>query len=338
MKAIVLRELGEPEVLRIEEVPDPLPGPGEVVVQLHAAALNRRDVWIRRGKYAGIKLPIILGSDGSGVVSAVGAGVDEAMLGRPVVVDPSLEWGDDPRAQGARYRILGLPDDGTYAEMVKVPAANVRPKPPGLSFVEAAAVPLASLTAYRALVTRAAVAAGERVLVTGIGGGVSTFALLIARHLGATVFVTSGSQAKLDRARALGAAGGVLYTSNNWTKELVRLMDGRGPDLVVDSAGGEAFEKAIEIAAPGGRIVTYGATTGSAREVEIRRIFWKQLTILGTTMGTAVEFEQMLRLYENGMRPVVDREFALEDAAAAHRRMEQAEQFGKIVLRIEHSA
>jgi NADPH:quinone reductase-like Zn-dependent oxidoreductase len=336
MKAVVLRELGEADNLRLEEVPDPQPRAGEVVVRLKAAALNHRDVWIRRGLYAGIKLPIILGSDGAGEVAAVGAEVDPSLVGRAVVLNPSLDWGPDERVQGPQYRILGLPDDGTYAQFIKVPAGNVYPKPAALSFEEAAAIPLAGLTAYRAVVTRARVEAGETVLVTGIGGGVSAFAFQIAKHLGARVLATSGSDAKLARARELGADGVANYRTQDWAKEIRALSDGQGPDVVIDSAGGETFEHALEIAKPGGRIVTYGATTGAVKQLEVRRIFWKQLNVLGSTMGTAREFAEMLKLYgAGGLRPVIDKIFPLAEAAAAHRRMEEAEQFGKIVLRIE---
>jgi len=200
MNAIVLRELGGPERLVLEQVSDPEPGPGEAVVALRAAALNHRDAWIRKGLYAGITLPIILGSDGAGEVAAVGPGVDPAWLGRHVVINPSLGWGPDDRVQGPSYRILGLPDNGTYAERVKTPAENLFVKPAALSWEAAAAIPLGGLTAYRALVTRARIQPGETVLITGIGGGVATLALLIARRLGARVIVTSSSEAKLARA------------------------------------------------------------------------------------------------------------------------------------------
>lgn len=335
MKAIVLRELGGPEKLTLEEVADPSPGPGEVVVRLRAAALNHRDVWIRKGMYAGIKLPVILGSDGAGEVVAVGAGADAALKGRAVVLNPSLDWGPDPRAQGPDFRILGLPDDGTYAELIKVPAGNVLEKPERLSFEDAASVPLAGLTAYRAVVTRAQVQAGETVLVTGIGGGVSAFALQIAKAQGARVFVTSGSDAKLRRARELGAEGGANYRSGDWG-QAIKDLSGGGPDVVIDSVGGATLDRAIEIMRPAGRVATYGATTGPVPKLEVRRVFWKQVSILGTTMGTADEFAAMLRLVGEGrLRPVVDRVLPLAEAAEAHRRMEEAEQFGKIVLAID---
>jgi NADPH:quinone reductase-like Zn-dependent oxidoreductase len=319
--------------LVLEHVDDPQPGPGEAVVALRAAALNHRDAWIRKGQYAGITLPVILGSDGAGEVAAVGEGVDPSWLGRQVVINPSLGWGPDARVQGPSYKILGLPDDGTYAECVNVPADNLFAKPVALSWEAAAAIPLAGLTAYRAIVTRARVQPGETVLITGIGGGVAALGLLIARHLGARVIVTSGSDAKLDRARQLGADGGVNYRDEAWGKQVQALCDG-GPDVIVDSAGREVFATLLDVVKPGGRIVTFGATTGSPSTVEIRRIFWKQISILGSTMGTPAEFAGMLSLFDGPLVPIVDRVFPLLAAPEAHRRMDQADQFGKIVLEI----
>jgi NADPH:quinone reductase-like Zn-dependent oxidoreductase len=333
MNAIVLREIGGPERLALEHIPDPQPGPGEAVVRLRAAALNHRDAWIRQGLYAGITLPIVLGSDGAGTVQAVGVGVDPTLLGTAVVINPSLDWGNDDRVQGPAYRILGLPDNGTYADYVKVPATNLFAKPDTLSWETAAATPLAGLTAYRALVTRARVQPGEMVLVTGIGGGVATFALLVARRLGARVVVTSGSDAKIARARQLGAEGGVNYKAENWGRAVQALCDG-GPDVIIDSAGRDALPTLVDIVKPGGRIVTFGATTGSPSTIEVRRIFWKQISILGSTMGTPREFGEMLKMFDGTLAPVVDRVFPLAAAADAHRRMDQADQFGKIVLEI----
>jgi len=333
MRAIVLRELGGPGRLALEEVADPKPGPGEAVVRLRAAALNHRDAFIRQGLYAGIKLPVILGSDGAGEVEAVGEGVDASWIGVPVVINPSLDWGTDDRAPGPSFRILGLPDDGTYAERIRVPAANLHRKPAALGWEAAAAIPLAGLTAYRAVVSRARVQPGETVVVTGIGGGVATFAALFALRLGARVFVTSGSDAKIARARDLGASGGVNYRLQDWGKALVSLTGG-GADVCVDSAGRDSLPALLEAARPGGRIVTFGATTGSPTTLEVRRIFWKQISILGTTMGAPEEFRRMLECVEGGLQPVVDRVFPLADAAAAHARMDQADQFGKLVLTI----
>lgn len=333
MRAIVLRSLGSPDVLQIEPVADPTPGPGEAVVRLRAAALNHRDVWIRKGQYAGIVTPLILGSDGAGEVVDIGAGVDPQWRSRPVLINPSFNFGPNERAQGPEFQILGLPRDGTYAELVAVPATALHDKPAHLSFEEAAAIPLASLTAYRALVPRAQLQADETVVVTGIGGGVATCALLIAVRLGARVFVTSGSDAKLESARAHGASGGVNHHDADWPKALQALIGGR-PDIVIDGAGGDTFNKALDLAKPGGRVVSYGATLGAVPNLEVRRIFWKQLNVLGSTMGSPRDFDGMLQLYADGVRPIVDRVLPLEQAAEAHRRMEQGDQFGKIVLRI----
>ena len=313
MQAIVLRDLGGPENLRLEKVPDPQPGPGEVVVRLKAAALNHRDVWIRRGLYAGIKLPIVLGSDGAGTVSAVGPKADANLLGREVIINPGLDWATTTACNRRPFASSGCPTDGTYAELVKLPASAVYAKPAGWSWEEAAALPLAGLTAYRAVVSRAQVGPKDRVLVTGVGGGVSQFAVQIAKARGAMVVVTSGSDDKLSRAKQkLGADGGANYRTADWAKEISRLCGGEGPDVVIDSVGGETLGKAIEIAKPGGRIVTYGATSGPVPQLEVRRIFWKQLSFLGTTMGTPAEFAAMLELFGKGtMRPLVDAMFPL---------------------------
>jgi NADPH:quinone reductase-like Zn-dependent oxidoreductase len=333
MRAVVLHALGDPDNLKIEQRHDLHPGPGEAVVGLRAAALNHRDVWIRRGQYAGIKLPIVLGSDGAGQVVEIGEGVDPGWKGRDVIIDPSLNWGPDERAQGSSFNILGLPADGTYAEQVLIPAANLHRKPAHLSWEEAAAMPLASVTAYRALVTRARVQAGEVVVVTGIGGGVAMCALVIATHLRARVYVTSGSDAKLAAAVTHGAHGGVNHRKDDWTKTLIALIGSR-PDVVVDGAGGETFNKSLDVLKPGGRLVSYGSTTGAAQSVEIRRIFWKQLNVLGCTMGPPGDFAAMVKLYDGGLRPVIDKVFPLEQVSDAHIRMEAGDQCGKIVLKI----
>ena len=334
MKAIVLRELDAAENLKLEDAPDPQPGAGEAVVKLKAAALNHRDVFIWQGLYPNVKLPVILGSDGAGVVAAVGAGVDPSLIGREVVIEPGLNWGPSEEIQGKNYSFLGMPEDGTYAEMIKIPAENLSPKPAYLTFEEAATLPLAGLTAYRAVATRAKVKAGDTVLVTGIGGGVSMFAAQIAKQLGARVYVTSGSDDKLARARELGVEGGANYKNPDWGK-MITEMTGGGPTVVIDSAGGESLETAIKIIKPAGRIAFYGATSGLAK-IDLHRCFFKQLSLLGLLMGSPREFAAFLKLYDDAkLRPAVDRVFPLAEAAAAHRRMNESEQFGKIVLRIE---
>jgi zinc-binding alcohol dehydrogenase/oxidoreductase len=331
---MVLHELGGPDKLNYEDVPDPEPGPGETVIRLHAAALNRRDVFITRGQYPGARpeaLPVILGSDGSGeVVARSDGGPDE---GSEVVVNPALYWGDDPRKPGKEYRILGLPDDGTFAQMVKVPVENVFPKPSHLSHEEAAAIPLGALTAYRAVVTCGEVKEGQTVVVPGIGSGVATFVVQIAAALGARVFVTSGSDEKIERARELGAEGGVNYNSEDWGKEL-RSMTG-GVDLAVDHVGGEAFNTLIWIAKPGSRIVSFGATAGPVPKLVLPRIFLKWVAVLGTAMGTNEEFGAMLDLFaEHGLRPTINETFSLEETAKAMEHMEEGKGIGKIVLDI----
>lgn len=328
MKAMVLVQGSR---LVAQERPAPAPGPGQVQVALRAAACNRRDAWIRAGQYAGIRLPCVLGSDGAGVVSAVGPGAPEALLGREVILYPVLDWGPDPAAPGPRFRILGMPEDGTFAERIVVPAECAVDKPPHLSFEEAAALPLAGLTAYRALMTRGRLRPGETVLLPGIGSGVQTMALMLAVSQGAKVIVTSGSEEKLARARSLGAAHGVNHRDAHWDKAL---LGAGAPDLAVDGAGGDTFARCLGVVRPGGRVVTYGATAGAA-QVEVRRIFWKQLDVMGSTMGTLAEFQQMVALVRAGrLRPVVDTVLPLEQADEALARMERGEHMGKIVLRI----
>jgi zinc-binding alcohol dehydrogenase/oxidoreductase len=333
MRAVVLRQLGDPGNLRVEEWPMPVPGPGEVVVRVRAAAINHRDVWIRCGQYAGIRLPAILGSDGTGEVAAAGDAEGNAWLGQEVIIDPSLGWGPDPRAQAGTFHLLGMPTDGTYAEFVKVRAGNLYAKPLHLTIEEAAGLPLAGVTAYRALVTRAALQTGEIVVITGIGGGVALAALTIAKSLGATVYVTSSSQKKIAMAKRYGAMDGVTYHANDWPRALVDII-GRRPDVIIDGAGGDTFAPAVELVRPGGLIVTYGSTRGPVSNLEVWRIFWKQVDILGSTMGTPEDFKGMLQMYAKTLRPVIDSVFPLAAAADAHARLESGEQFGKIVLRI----
>jgi zinc-binding alcohol dehydrogenase/oxidoreductase len=336
MKAMVLRELGGPDQLGYEEVPEPEPGSGETVVRLRAAALNRRDVFVTYGQYPGARpeaLPVILGSDGSGEVVARGEGAAGPDEGTEVVINPALYWGNDPRKPGKEYRILGLPDDGTFAQFVKVPAENVFPKPSHLSHEEAAALALGALTAYRALVTRGKVGQDETVVVPGVGSGVATLVVQMAAALGARVFVTSGSDEKIEKAKEFGAEGGVNYNSEDWSKEL-KSMAG-GVDLSVDLAGGEAFNALVSLAKPGGRIVAVGATAGPTPKAMTIRIALKHLDVLGTAMGTNEEFGAMLDLYaEHGLRPTINETYALEETAAAMQYMEEGKGIGKIVLEI----
>jgi len=323
MRAVRCEKLGPPEEMKLVELPDPMPGPGEVVVRLHAAGLNHRDVWIRQGQYARIQLPCVLGSDGAGVLEPGG---------KRVVIIPCENWGPDPAVQSKDFLILGMPRQGTMAEKIAVPASMVVELPDSLSFQEAAALPVAGLTAYRALVTRGGLKAGEHVLVTGIGGGVATLALLFARALGAQVSVTSGSDEKLARARELGAVAAANYHAKGWEKDLVA-QAGRPPSLIIDSAGGDGLNALLAAAAPAARLVLYGATRLSPTRLDMPKIFFKQLDIRGTTMGTDDEFRAMLALVaEHRIKPVIDRLFPLSQAVDAVRLLEKSEQMGKIIL------
>jgi zinc-binding alcohol dehydrogenase/oxidoreductase len=336
MKAVRLNELGGPQNLRVETIDDPEPGEGEILVRVKRAAFNRRDVFITQGLYPGIALPRTLGSDGAGEVAALGTGVSGPAVGTPVVIDPMLSWGSDPAVWDKASSILGMPRDGTFAEFVVVPAGNVHPKPAHLSDDEAAAIPLAGLTAYRALVTRGRVTRDDVVLITGIGGGVQTFALLFAAYIGARTIVTSSSDAKLERAKSLGADVTINYkTSEAWAKDVRSAAGGGGPSLVIDSAGGDTFAQSLDIARPGARIVTYGGTAPKAN-VRLFSIFWKHLDILGTSMGSPEDFGGMLGLFSEGkLKPAVDDVVAMNDVVAAAERMNSSQQFGKIVLAIE---
>jgi len=332
VQAIRMNEAGGPEVLVLEQVADPEPGTGEVVVALKAAALNRRDVFVRKG-VAKVPLPLTPGSDGAGVVHKIGAGVSGVAEGDEVIILPSLAWGDDQRAPGPRFRILGGPDQGTYAEQIVIPAENVFPKPARLSWHEAAALPLAGLTAWRSLFTRARVQPGETVLVLGIGGGVATFALHLAKAAGCKVVVTSSSDEKLAKAAALGADAGVNYATagDDWAAA-VKEANGGGVDVVIDSVG-STWAGSIDSCAPGGRVVVFGGTGGAKVDLSVRPVTLGQVGLLGTTMGSPAEFRQLLAaVATQSWVPVIDSVRPLAEAAAAHEREEAGLHFGKLVL------
>ena len=337
MRAVRLNEIGGPQNLHLEEAPLPQPGEGDALVRVRAAAFNRRDVFISQGLYPGIVLPKTLGSDGAGEIAALGPGASAAThlaVGDEVVIDPMLDWGRDPRVWDAKgSSILGMPRDGTFAQYVVVPAANVYAKPHGLTIHEAAAIPLAGLTAYRAIFTRGQLKPGETVLITGVGGGVQTFALSFAKRAGAHTIVTSGSDEKLAFAKSLGADVTLNYkTMPDWHKA----ARAAGPiDLVIDSSGGETLAKAIDAVVPGGRIVVYGGTNGDAT-IKMFPLFWKHVTILGTSMGSPQDFAAMLALFDDGtLKPAIDRIYEMSDVVAAAEKMASSTQFGKIVLDID---
>jgi NADPH:quinone reductase-like Zn-dependent oxidoreductase len=317
VKAIRIHEDGGPEVLRYEDVPDPVPRDGEVLVELRAASLNHLDVWIRKG-LPSVPKPRILGADGAGVI----AGTETR-----VVINPGI-------MSGGKIHIVGETMDGTHAELIAVPRDSVHPIPDSLSFEDAAAFPLVFVTAYRMLVTRARVRAGEWVLIWGIGGGVATAALAIAKSLGAKVAVTSSSDEKLERARDLGADLGINHTTGD-VVATVKEATGGGAHVIIDDVGEATWKRTLEAARAEARIVVCGATTGPNPPAALHRLWWKQLSILGSSMGTPEDFQGAFDLVVAGKAlPVVDRVYPLAETRAAHERLEAGEQFGKIVLSI----
>ncbi|MCP4192397.1 MAG: zinc-binding dehydrogenase [Planctomycetaceae bacterium] len=331
MRAAVLSDLKKP--LQIEQLDDLQAKRGEVVVDLQAAALNRRDYWVTQGMYPGIRTPVTLGSDGAGVVASLGEGVEQFEVGQPVIINPGWEWGDKQEAHGQKFHILGMPENGTFATQVVVPECYLHGKPDSLNWHEAAALPLAGVTAYRALFSQGRITSGERVLITGIGGGVATFALQYALAAGAEVVVTSSSEEKIERAVRTGAKMGVDYRLADWPEQ-IRAEVGE-LDLIIDSAGGDGYPQLVDLAAPGGRIVNYGATTGPPKKLDMFKVFWKHLHLIGSSMGSPDDFRRMLEFSsEHKIKPIVDGVFPLMAVNEALDRMKDNRQFGKIVLEI----
>ncbi|MBK8563257.1 MAG: zinc-binding dehydrogenase [Saprospiraceae bacterium] len=320
MKALVLKEKNSPPQFLEREMPTP--EKDTVLVNVKAASLNHRDVWIMKGQYAGLSYPIVPGSDGAGWYE-----------GQEVILQPGSGWGGDERCQGNGYQILGLPKDGTIAESVAVLRSQLFPKPSHLSMVEAAALPLAGLTAYRVLFVRCQARPGEKLLVTGAGGGVALFCVQFALKAGLEVYVTSGDESKIERVRTIGALGGANYKSDGWVDALKKMAGGF--DVIVDGAGGADFGSLLKIANPGARIGIYGGTNGAVPNLSPQAIFWKQLSILGATMGSDRDFSAMLDFVNrHKIVPIIDSVFELADGAKAFERMEKGQQFGKIVLNI----
>ena len=325
MKAVRIHEDGGPGVIRYEDVEDPVAGPGEVLIRLKAASLNHLDLWIRQG-LPSVPKPRILGADGAGVVEALGNGVTGFEPGQRVVINPGLEDG---------AHIVGEHTNGTHAELIAVAADYVHALPDSLSFEEAAAFPLVFETAYRMLVTRASLAEGEWVLVWGIGSGVATASFQIAKALGARTIVTSSSDEKLARARELGADAVVNHASGDVAGEVKSATGGHGADVVVEHVGEATWKTSLAVAAKDARITICGATSGPNPPAQLHRIWWKQLTILGSTMGTRADFEGVYELVKSGRaKPIVDRVFPLAEAAAAHEHLEAGRQLGKVVFSI----
>lgn len=332
MKAVFFEEPGKPAL--VKETPIPKPAKGEVLVKIHAASLNRRDLWIKEGIYQGSIFPCIVGSDGAGIIEQVGDGVEDTHIGRKVVINPALNWGENPNHHGKDFSILGLPAQGTLAEYVSVPLRNIHTMPSWLSFEQAAAIPLAGLTAYRALFTRGGVQEGENVFITGIGGGVAMYLLKFAVAKNTHVYISSGTEKKIKKAVHLGALSGVLYNEPNWDKKILEQSQLEGFDLIIDSAAGKNFPLLLSILNVGGRIVNFGGTAGKIPEFTAAKLFWKQASIIGTTMGSPNDFEAMINFMEDRkIQPEIDKIFPMEDTELAFKHMKNQEQFGKIVIK-----
>jgi len=327
MKAVRIHEDGSPEVLLYEDVPDPEPGPGEVLIRLAAASLNHLDLWIRKG-LPSVPKPRILGADGAGTIEALGAGVETLEEGQRVVINPGLE-------HGPTITVVGEHSDGTHCELIALPAEQVYPLDDGISFEQAAAFPLVFETAYRMLVTKAAVQEGEWVLVWGIGGGVATASFAIAKALGAQVLVTSSSDDKLAAARELGADATVNHETGDVASAVQDATGGAGVDIVVEHVGEATWKTSLQVVRPGGRVTVCGATSGPNPPAMLHRLWWKQLTVYGSTMGSKADFEGAYELVRSGRAlPIVDSVFPLADTQSAHERLESGAQFGKVLLSI----
>ena len=340
MKALFFNQHGELDVIQYGDVPDPRPRDGEVVVRVHACALNFLDVWVRRG-WPGLKLPMPhwCGADVAGEVAAVGPGVPNWEIGQRVVIDPGINFKEDEYTRSgehsvsADYHVLGEHMRGGAAEYVVVPAGNLASLPEGIDYPEAASPLLVGLTAWRMLIHRAALRAGESVLVVGAGGGVNSMAIQIAKLAGARVYTVASDAAKAEKAMSLGADTVIDRSKVDWGREIFKLTDRRGVDVVVDNVGRATLTTSMQAVRRGGRIVIVGNTSGPKAEIDIRFIFGKQISIIGSTMGSHQDFREVTKLlWEGKIKPVIDQVMPLSDGIEAYRRMEAGEQFGKIVL------
>jgi zinc-binding alcohol dehydrogenase/oxidoreductase len=333
MKALVLEKADGLDSAVVSEVDTPQPAAGQVRVALRAAALNHRELWITRGMYPGMQLPTTMGADGAGVIDAVGEGVDGALVGNEVVLYPAANWGSNQDYPADDFGCLGMPYPGTIAEYICVDAENIAAKPGHLDMAAAAAVPLAGLTAWRSLTTKAQVKAGDNVLVTGIGGGVATWALSFAKAMGANVFVTSGSQDKIDWAVQAGASGGVVYKEEKWGKALGALSG--GIDVVIDGAPANALSQYGRTLKMGARVVIYGSTGGMTFEMAATDLFLRHATLYGSAMGSLEDFRSMMAFVEEKqLQPAIDNSFSLDDASKALQYLEREHSVGKVVITI----
>ncbi len=331
MKALIYTGIKE-NVVDIVEKPKPAPKEGQVLIKMSASALNHRDEWMRVGKYPNMEPNVTLGSDGCGIIEALGPGVDKNLEGRNVIINPNNGWGPDLRAQSVDYNILGMPLDGTFAEFIVVNQDRVHFKPEHLNDEEAAALPLGGLTAYRACFTHGVIKEGQNVLITGIGGGVALFALQFCLAQGARVYVSSSNEKKLKIAINMGAKAGFNYTDPDWPKSAINSTGGF--DVIIDSAGGNAINNYIKVSKPGGIIVFYGSTTGLCEGVDLFRMFWSQVRLQGSTMGNDQEFAAMVKFVETyNIKPVVDSVRPFADIISSFDEMKQGTQMGKLVVK-----
>lgn len=325
--------LGKDKPLTIKEIEKPKPGKEQVVVRIKNAALNHHDLWALKEQDEALSGETILGADGCGIVEAVQDEDDLYLIGKEVVINPGIGWGNNPAVHSHAFNILGSLSPGTFSDYLTISRKQIFEKPEHLSFEECAALPLAGLTAYRALFTKSRLRSGEKVLITGIGGGVALCALQFALSFGARVYVTSGSDVKLDKARALGATGTYNYNDPEWAQKAAK--EAGGFDVIIDSAGGKQFNSLLDLAYPGARIALYGRTAGNIESISPKTLFWKQLSVFGSTMGTMDEFLSMLDLvYKHQLKPIIDSTYTLENINEAFKKMNDGEQFGKIVLSI----
>jgi zinc-binding alcohol dehydrogenase/oxidoreductase len=331
MKAIILK----PDSFGVEEVAIPELKSGQALIKIQAAALNRRDQWIREGMYPKIVLPAQLGSDGCGIVEKVADVSAEHLLGKRVIINPNIGWGEHPSVQLRDYHILGMPSNGTLAEYVAIDTDRLHEAPPFLSNEEAGALPLAGLTAYNAIVNKGGLTASKKVLISGVGGGVAQMALQFGLAAGARCWVSSGKKHVIEQCVQLGAQGGADYRQAEAMKQMAK--DAGGFDIIIDSAGGKGMSELIMMLAPGGSLVFYGATVGNTQEINLRYMFWNQLSLKGSTMGSDQDFKNMLAFVAtHKIEPIIDQVFELKDAVAAFDRMKSGQHFGKIVIKPSH--
>jgi zinc-binding alcohol dehydrogenase/oxidoreductase len=330
MKALLFQSKDAP--LGLTDLEKPVPGQGEFLIQMHCAALNHLDLWIWQEQV--LPKPVISGSDGSGVVMEAGQGTNRSLIGKKVIINPALYWGEDEKKTGEKFEILGSPTNGTFSEYLVIPAEFVYEKPAYLTMVEAAALPMAALTAYRAAFTKAKVTAKDKVLITGIGGGVALFLLQMSVAAGAMVFVTSSCAVKINKAIALGAKAGFNYREKDWIDKAKQ--EAGGFDVIIDSAGGKGFADLTAVANTAARIVLFGRTAGNINNLNPRLIFNKQLEIYGTLMGSSNEFKSMLDFVTaHKLHPVIDKIFLFDKILEAASYMDSGNHFGKILLHIK---